>query len=256
MLEHDQVMIVQQCGRREHRHTASPIDVAYHAARGYYRVQDGLRKSFPDLLLEDCCNGGNLVDYGILRRTHFVSITDVYDPLSNRRAFYDSSYALPPAMCECYVENRPGKTPANFVYMLRSGMMGWCTIMTDMTRWTPAQQAAAQRQFVLYKKTLRPLIQQADLYHVSQRPDGRRWDGIEYYDRRRVGECCSLSGARHRKRSTASCSKAWIPDAIPPGVRRRLQPARRDDRPGIGRNRSLGLAPEPESSELVHLSRE
>ncbi len=182
MLEHDQVMIVDQCGCREHRHTASPIDVAYHAAQGYYGVQDGLRKSYPDLLLEDCCNGGNLVDYGILRRTHYVSITDVYDPVSNRRAFYDSSYAMPPAMCECYVENRPGKTPANFVYMLRSGMMGWCTIMTDMTRWSPAQQATAQRQFNIYKKTLRPLIQEADLYHVSERPDVRRWDGIEYYD--------------------------------------------------------------------------
>ena len=96
MLEHDQVMLVEQCGRRGHGHTASPIDVAYHSAQGYYQVQDGLRSRFPNLLLEDCCNGGNLVDYGILRRTHYVSITDVYDPVSNRRAFFDSSYAMPP----------------------------------------------------------------------------------------------------------------------------------------------------------------
>jgi len=182
LLEHDQELIVCQCERRTHGHSSSPIDVAYHAARGYYEVQDGLRASFPNLLFENCCNGGNLVDYGVLRRTHYVSITDTYDPLSNRRAFYDSSYALPPSMCECYIENRPGKTPANFLHMLRSGMMGWCTIMADMGRWSPQQQAAAKRQFELYKKNLRPLIQRADLYHVSERPDGRRWDGIEYYD--------------------------------------------------------------------------
>jgi len=36
-------------------------------------------------------------------------------------------------------------------------------------------------QFALYKSALRPLIRAADLYHVSKRPDGVHWDGIEYY---------------------------------------------------------------------------
>ena len=66
LLEHDQELIVCQCERRTHGHTSSPLDVAYHAARGYYEVQDGLRASFPNLLFENCCNGGNLVDYGVL----------------------------------------------------------------------------------------------------------------------------------------------------------------------------------------------
>ena len=101
LLEHDQYQIVERCNRSDHRHTSSPIDVAYHAARGYYEVQDAIRAAFPDLIFENCCNGGQLVDYGISRRTHYISITDTYDPLSNRRAFFDSSYALPPAMCEC-----------------------------------------------------------------------------------------------------------------------------------------------------------
>ena len=43
---------------------------------------------------------------------------------------------------------------------------------------------AAQREFALYKSSLRPLIREADLYHVSERPDGVRWDGIEYYSSR------------------------------------------------------------------------
>jgi hypothetical protein len=33
-----------------------------------------------------------------------------------------------------------------------------------------------------YKTKLRPLIRQADLYHLFPRPDGKHWDGIEYYD--------------------------------------------------------------------------
>jgi hypothetical protein len=180
LLEHDQHMIVDNCSRTNHLHTSSNADVAYHASRGYYQVYDTLRAENPNLLFENCVNGGHTVDYGIVLRTHYISITDVYDPLSNRQAFYDSSYALPPSMCECYIENHPGTSLANFKYMLRSGMMGWCTIMLDMSKWNAEQRAAAKRQFELYKTELRPLIAHGNLYHVSNRPDGHGWDGIQY----------------------------------------------------------------------------
>jgi len=34
--------------------------------------------------------------------------------------------------------------------------------------------------FEIYKTELRPLIARGNLYHVTERPDGVRWDGIEY----------------------------------------------------------------------------
>ncbi|HEX7730753.1 MAG TPA: GH36 C-terminal domain-containing protein, partial [Terracidiphilus sp.] len=40
----------------------------------------------------------------------------------------------------------------------------------------------AEQAIALYKRELRPLIRQADLYHVSARPDGEHWDGMEYWD--------------------------------------------------------------------------
>jgi len=182
LLEHDQRMIVDSCSRADHGHTASRTDVAARATAGYYRIYDTLRRENPALLFEDCVNGGRMVDFGVLRRVDYISITDTYDPLSNRRAFFDASFVLPPAQCECYIENHPGANLANFVYMLRSGMMGWCTIMTDTSKWTPGQRAAARRQFALYKSELRPLILNADLHHITERPDGIRWDGIQYWD--------------------------------------------------------------------------
>jgi alpha-galactosidase len=182
MLEHDQFMIVDECNRTDHDHTASPGDIAYHAARGYYWVYDTLRKEHPHLLFEDCVNGGHTVDFGIVRRVHYISITDTYDPLSNRRAFYDSSYPLPPSMCECYVENQPGPSLATFKTMLRSGMMGWCTLMCDTGAWSVEQHTAARRQIEIYKKWIRPLINQGDLFHISSRPDETRWDGMQYVD--------------------------------------------------------------------------
>jgi alpha-galactosidase len=66
--------------------------------------------------------------------------------------------------------------------MLRSGMMGWVSIMLDTTAWSTQQQDVARQAFALYKTQLRPLIRDANLYHVSDRPDGVRWDGMEYWD--------------------------------------------------------------------------
>ena len=83
-------------------------------------------------------------------------------------AFYDSSYVLPPAMLETYVERWPTPKIENFLYVLRSGMMGWFTLMLDTTSWTPEQHATAKQAIALYKSRLRPLIQEADLYHVSR----------------------------------------------------------------------------------------
>ena len=252
MLEHDQVMIVDKCGREDHLHTDSPVDISYRGAQGYYRVQDSLRREFPGLLFEDCVNGGRQVDYGIVRRVHYISITDTYDPLSNRRAFFDASYALPPAMCECYVENRPGKTPGNFLYMLRSGMMGWFTLMTDTMRWTPGQHELARKELELYKTSLRPLIRDGNLFHVSDRPDGVHWDGMELTSANR------LSGALLAFRGTGQeGSHTFLLKGLNPGA---IYAVSSPDRPGwqvfrTGRAlERVGLKvelSEPESSQVI-----
>jgi hypothetical protein len=256
LLEHDQTMVTDGCGKATHAHTASRVDAGYRAALGYYRVYDTLRAEHPDLLFENCVNGGHMVDYGAVRRCHYISITDTYDPLSNRRAFYDASYALPPAMCECYVENVAVRDLAQFKYMLRSGMMGWCTIMTDTSRWTPEQHAAARRLFADYKEKLRPLIRGADLFHVSARPDGVGWDGMEYFDTRTGrGALFAFRGtggeAEHRfvlkgLRANETYAVSFEDETSPPTTVKG------------GELMTAGIAmklPERESSEIVHIRR-
>ena len=202
MLEHDGYLVAQGCTRDDHPHAApnkstmrvahdwgsdfvlasNSTDVSYHAVRAYYDIYAQLRREHPGLLFEICNDGGRMVDFGSASHGDYFSITDTYDPLSNRRAFYDTSYVLPAAMLESYVEKWPTPRLENFLYMLRSGMMGWTTIMLDTTIWSPEQHEAARNAFALYKRELRPLIRDARLYHVSERPDGVRWDGMEYWD--------------------------------------------------------------------------
>ena len=202
MLEHDGYVVAQGCSRSDHPHappdpahtriyedsgflwadSSNATDVSYHATVAYYDVQSQLRKLHPDLLLEICNDGGRMVDFGSAAHGDYFSISDAYDPLSNRRAFYDASYVLPPAMLETYVQKWPTANLDNFRYVLRSGMMGWFTLMLDTTAWNSEEHSAARDAIALYKSNLRPFIRNADLYHVSPRPDGVHWDGIEYFD--------------------------------------------------------------------------
>jgi hypothetical protein len=202
MLEHDGYLVAQGCIRDDHPHAppdrstmrvihdwgsdfvlaSNSTDVSYHAVRAYYDIYEKTRREHPGLLFEVCNDGGRMVDFGSAAHADYFSITDTYDPLSNRRAFYDTSHVLPAAMLESYVEKWPTPKPANFLYMLRSGMMGWMTIMMDTTAWDAEQHEAAWQAFALYKRELRPLIRDARLYHVSARPDGVHWDGVEYWD--------------------------------------------------------------------------
>jgi alpha-galactosidase len=216
MLEHDGYLVAQGCDRTDHPHappdpahitrfkdsgssfveSSNSTDVSYHATRAYYDIYSRLRKQHPGLMLEICNDGGRMVDFGSAAHGDYFSITDTYDPVSNRRAFYDSSYVLPPAMLESYVEKWPVPRLENFRYMLRSGMMGWFTLMLDASQWTPEQRAAARDEFTLYKSKLRPLIREADLYHVSRRPDGIHWDGMQYFDaNRRNGVLFAFHGS-------------------------------------------------------------
>ena len=183
LLEHDQDMMLDECDRAGHDHRpGDPVDTSRATAEAYYDIYDQLRRENPGLMFEDCVNGGRLVDYGVIKRVHYICVTDSYDPHTCRRAFYDSSYPLPPSMIELYLENVPGDTSASFTSMLRSAMLGWATIMIDTTQWTPEQHEIAKREFSLYKEKLRPLIASANLYHILPRPLKKRWDGVAYFD--------------------------------------------------------------------------
>jgi alpha-galactosidase len=202
MLEHDGYLVTQGCTRDDHPHAppdrstmktihdsgfdfvlaSNSTDVSYHAVRAYYEIYAQIRRAHPNLLFEICNDGGRMIDFGSAAHGDYFSITDTYDPLSNRRAFYDSSYLLPAPMLESYVEKWAAPLPENFLYMLRSGMMGWFTLMQDASSWSPTQQDIARRAIALYKQKLRPLIRDARLFHLSSRPDGMHWDAIEYWD--------------------------------------------------------------------------
>ena len=274
MLEHDGYLVAHGCDRTDHPHAApdplnkcvykssgayfvdstNSTDVSYHAVRAYYDIYSEMRKKHPGLLFEICNDGGRMVDFGSAAHGDYFSITDTYDPLSNRRAFYDTSHVLPAAMLESYVEKWPTPRIENFRYMLRSGMMGWLTIMLDTNAWSAEQHAEAKQEIGLYKKELRGLIRDGSLYHVSPRPDGVHWDGIEYWDAaRKKGVVYAFRGS-----SEAEETHAFMLQGLDASARYRVkfhdsgaaEIATGRDLMGAGLKLTLS---QPNSSELVFL---
>jgi len=167
----------------------SARDVGYWQTKGYYEVLDSLYADIPAFSYENCSSGGRIKDYGILRRCFKVQNQDRYYPLDARQSFYDASYPLHPmqlaALCGSWAEWQA----AGSVYEFRSSAMGAAYWHPDAPHsgnggpvWSEQQKAAIKRAVTTYKTKLRPLIRDADLYHIFPRPDGKHWDGIEYYD--------------------------------------------------------------------------
>ena len=243
MLEHDGYLVAQGCTRKDHPHAPPDprrIECRSLRRRGYRdqleldrcelsrraRLLPHLRRAASSSI-RSCCWKSAMTAAGWSTlgapRTAITSRLPIHTPrFANRRAFYDASFVLPPAMLEAYEAKWPTPKPANFLYMLRSGMMGWLTVMQNTNAWTAQQHTAAREAIALYKARLRPLIRDAQLFHISPRPDGVHWDGMEYWDPARgQGVIFAFSRFGHRA-ARAPLRSVGIADAndISPALRR------------------------------------
>ena len=140
--------------------------------------------------------------------------------------------------------------------MLRSGMMGWASIMLDTNEWTEQQHAAAKEEIRLYKQELRSFIRDADLYHIGSRPDGIHWDGTEFFDpHRHKGVVYAFGGSTTNEKGKMSSKLAGLMQTKE--YRLRFHDRSAPDRTVTGRDLlESGLSvslPVPNSSELVFI---
>lgn len=169
------------------------IGPSYAATRGFYEMVDSLASRIPGFQWENCSGGGRIKDYGAMRRAVKIFNSDTYSPLHVRQAFHDSSHAIHPIQIEGHLGSTDGRFRprgiAGMKFAFRSMSMGAPEWFIDAPNggngsepWTQAEKEAVKACVETYKTRLRPLVRAADLYHVFPRPDGRRWDGVEYYD--------------------------------------------------------------------------
>ncbi|MGA2443606.1 MAG: alpha-galactosidase, partial [Tepidisphaeraceae bacterium] len=78
--------------------TGGPVvSASYPSVRGFYAMLDQLSREIPNFQWENCCDGGRIKDFGAMKHSVKVFMTDTYAPEDVRQAFYDGSFAFPPA---------------------------------------------------------------------------------------------------------------------------------------------------------------
>lgn len=74
--------------------------------RGSYALIDRLRAAFPRVEIESCASGGGRIDFGILKRTHRVWLSDSNDALERLKMQHNAAIFLPMAVTGSHVGPR------------------------------------------------------------------------------------------------------------------------------------------------------
>ena len=161
-----------------------PFAPSYASVKGFYDMLDQLSREIPNFQWENCVCGGRLKDFGSMKRAVKVFNSDTYSGLHNRQAFYDTSFVFPPSQILAH-SHIVGPTPdskGGVKYAFRYSSLGAPALIWDPATWNDAQRSEIAAAVKTYKERIRPLVRNANLYHILPRPDDRNWDGIQYYD--------------------------------------------------------------------------
>ncbi len=170
--------------------TGGPVvGSTYQSVKGFYTILDQLYRELPNFQWENCSSGGQIKDFGAMKRSVKIFGGDAYSILDNRKRFYNGSHMYPPAQLMAHLGPYDGTLEGDILYWFRSCSMGAPHWFIDAPnggnggkRWTDKEKAAIKGAVAIYKTKIRPLVRNADLYHILPRPDGKNWDGIQYYD--------------------------------------------------------------------------
>ncbi len=145
--------------------------------RNLYWIIGELRKRHPKLEIESCSGGGGRVDLGIMGLTDEVWPSDNTDPFDRLTIQDGFTHAYAPATMMAWVTDSPGwanNRTTSLDYRFLSSMQGGLGIGANLNKWTDLDFADAAKMIAAYK-TVRPTVQQGDLYRLvrPQDPSGR-----------------------------------------------------------------------------------
>ncbi len=165
----------------------APYNSGYDSIKGFYSMLASLTNDVPGFQWENCNNGGRIKDFGAMQRAVKVFLTDTYGLADIQRAFFDASHLYPGAQLMGSSGTRVAGVPGT-VYSWRTGAQGapeWFTDSPDGGNsggvWSTAEKEAVAAAVGVYKKRIRPLQRDGDIYHLTGRPDGSSWYAFEYY---------------------------------------------------------------------------
>ncbi|MEM9318890.1 MAG: alpha-galactosidase [Pseudomonadota bacterium] len=137
--------------------------------RGSYALIDRLRAQFPDVEIESCASGGARIDFGILKRTQRVWLSDSNDALERLRIQHDAAFFLPLAVTGSHVGPRRCHTSGR---MLDISFRAWVAAQRHMgfemdPRELDAREEAVLREVTSWWKANRDWMYHADILRLD-----------------------------------------------------------------------------------------
>lgn len=169
--------MVKTCRRTDHTHGANDSNYS-NSQYGLDIVIDTLKKRHPELVIENCEDGGCMMTFKMAGLYHTSITVDNMDAYSTRQGIYGASYPFSLRYSARYLQDAPTK------YTLYSSIFGGPLIfMHRLTEWDPEQMNTAKQAIDLYKM-LRKILRGAKVIHLeaprSNIPQGGwGWDAIQ-----------------------------------------------------------------------------
>jgi Alpha-galactosidase len=139
-----------------------------------YRLNESLRKEFPDVWFENCASGGGRIDFGMMARTDFNWVSDNTDPVE--RIFIQYAYLnIFPAntMISWITHEDWHQLNYPLEYKFDVSMSGVLGIGYDITRWDDKEKAIAKEKITQYKD-IRETVQFGTQYRLVSPYDNNR----------------------------------------------------------------------------------
>lgn len=164
--------------------------VLYDHLQGLDEWLDGIRRDYPDLLLEGCASGALRFDLSMLSNTHFNWRSDVTTAKASIQLAYGATIEFAPEASYHWMsgDDQHGhldpKAPRGWWdFAFRASMNGRFGIAARMDDWTPEMWECAQANVALYKR-IRGTIKGGDTYRLTPPPaagqDPKGWMAIQY----------------------------------------------------------------------------
>jgi alpha-galactosidase len=162
------------CNRTSHGHGERDGNLAQ--VRGLYGILAALRDRYPDLMIEDCAQGGNRLDFGMLQYTDSAWMDDVTSPSSHVRHNLEGlSAVFPSGWLLSFVMDDPDEPihgADDLMLILRSRMAGVLGFSIRTSDFQNAELAAIRREVSAYKRFRSILTDGAATLLTPQVPAG------------------------------------------------------------------------------------
>ena len=164
----------------------------YSNHEGLMYVLDTMIENDSDFRYEHCSAGGSLKDFSTLQRMTFMTMEDSGGALNHRMAFYSNSYMINPVQLKFDIgfdwtsDADSGYISSNrekwTTYNVRTAMMGAMMVQNVGSWLSDVEKRELIEGWQLYKDKQRPILRGGNVYHILPMPDGKNWDGMQFYN--------------------------------------------------------------------------